>query len=349
MSVPSVLAALRARDIQVQVDGDRLRCNAPRGAMTAELRGQLEQYKPAILEFLRRAEAVALQQRSIVPLQPFGTRTPVFALAGHLGDPFCYQLLVNYLGKDQPFFGLQPPGLDGLSEPIERVEDLAAHFAEQILAFRPEGPYIIAGYCAGGAVALELARQLQQRGATVSFLALFGCLYPTLYRFWPRLLNLGPRTVLHHIKALAKLSSLKQQTQYVAEKIRWKKKVRQAELSEATADPLSAMRSRMIRVTLAAARRYKPRRFSGPVALFMSSKGFLRYGPGPRYWQSVAPLTETCFGPDDCHNDKMLLEPHASVFAEFFIQFREKFLTEQAESKSRGAIPRSMTELAAGH
>ena len=55
--------------------------------------------------------------------------------------------LAQRLGNDQPFFGLEPPGLDGQSEPMDRVEDLAAYFAEQIRAFRPDGPYIIAGYC----------------------------------------------------------------------------------------------------------------------------------------------------------------------------------------------------------
>src|SRR2546427_7475953 len=35
--------------------------------------------------------------------------------------------------------GLQPPGLDGRSEPLTRVEDLAAYFAAQIRTFHPNG------------------------------------------------------------------------------------------------------------------------------------------------------------------------------------------------------------------
>ena len=41
---------------------------------------------------------------------------------------------------------------------MDRVEDIASYFADQIQAFQPAGPYIIAGYCSGGATAFELAR-----------------------------------------------------------------------------------------------------------------------------------------------------------------------------------------------
>jgi surfactin synthase thioesterase subunit len=64
---------------------------------------------------------------------------------------------VQHLGEDQPFFGLQPPGVDGHGEPLASVEELAAYFAAQIRAFRPNSPCIIAGYCGGGTIAFELA------------------------------------------------------------------------------------------------------------------------------------------------------------------------------------------------
>ena len=115
---------------------------------------------------LVQLQAVAHQQRAIVPLQPMirteGTRTPIFAVPGHNGDVFCYRALARALGEDQPFYGLQPPGLDGESEPLTRIEDLAAYFAAQIRAFLPQGRcVVIAGFCAGGTVAFELAMPLR--------------------------------------------------------------------------------------------------------------------------------------------------------------------------------------------
>ncbi|MBU6399473.1 MAG: thioesterase, partial [Verrucomicrobia bacterium] len=85
------LARLRDRDIQVWAEGDRLRCSAPAGQLTAELREELQQRKDEILQFLRSAEALAHQQRAIVPLQAHGTRPPVFGVAGHNGDVFCFR------------------------------------------------------------------------------------------------------------------------------------------------------------------------------------------------------------------------------------------------------------------
>jgi thioesterase domain-containing protein len=42
---------------------------------------------------------------------------------------------------------------------------MAAGYAETIRAFRPSGPYVIAGWSVGGLIALAVARQLQQKGS----------------------------------------------------------------------------------------------------------------------------------------------------------------------------------------
>ncbi len=55
-----------------------------------------------------------------LPLEAAGTRTPIFAVGGHNGDVFTYRALALHLGPDQPFFGLQPPGLEEGSQPLTR-------------------------------------------------------------------------------------------------------------------------------------------------------------------------------------------------------------------------------------
>jgi thioesterase domain-containing protein len=325
--VPALLERLRRSDIQIWADGDHLRCNAPTGMLTPELRDQLRQRKSDIVEFLRSAEMLARQQRAIVPLQPRGARVPVFAVPGHNGDVFCYRALAHHLGDDQPFFGLQPPGVDGQSEPLTCVEDLAAYFAAQILAFQPDGPYVIAGYCAGGTIAFELARQLIQRGAAVAWLALFAGSYPTCFRALPELRQRVAervKSVSKHARALPSLPFGERRV-YITEQLRRSQEQREAS-RRALSDPMLALRVRVQDATRAGVRRYRPRYFAGRVSLFLPSSAWLRpENPNAALrWRAVARDTEEYCGPDGCDGDVMLLEPHARAIAELFRRCRDK-------------------------
>ena len=307
MSVADLLAQLRSRDVQVWADGDNLRCSTRAGALTPELREILRQRKGDILDFLHAAAALARQERSIVPLQAGGRRLPVFAVPGHNGDVFCYRILAQRLGDDQPFFGLQPPGLDEHEAPLARVEALAERFAAQVRAFRPHGPLIIAGFCAGGVVAFELARQLQQGGRDIRLLALFGSPYPTFFR---PLRRLG-HTISSHANELASLSS-RARLMYIAEKLR-QRRLR-------ADDPVLALRATVERATIAAIRNYSPGLFEGRVALFLPSQDWVRSGFGALLWRSAARHCDEYRGADGCNGDNMLTDPNAGVFAELFRQ-----------------------------
>jgi thioesterase domain-containing protein len=317
------LADLRKRDVRVWADGDRLRCRAPAGVLTPELRQALQERKREILEFLRSGAALADQPRAIVPLQPRGTRTPVFGVGGHNGDVFCYRALARQLGDDQPFFGLQPPGLDGHSEPLTRVEDLAAYFADQVRAFRPEGPYVVVGFCAGGGIAFELARQLVQDGADVELVALFGSPFPTWYRFFGglrwRLARQLERLSRHaRILALHPWSDLRA---YVGERLAGRRANRGA-AATAKRDAVLVRRAKLERVTLAALRRYSPAKFAGTLRVFLPSRAWLGFGTPARGWRSVTQSVEEYVGPDGCTGDDMLRE-HAPWFAEQFRRCRD--------------------------
>ncbi|HMH81377.1 MAG TPA: thioesterase domain-containing protein [Gemmatimonadales bacterium] len=317
MTVSAFLAELRSRDIQVWADGDRLRCNAPPDVLTPELRDRLQQRKNDILEFLRAAGSLTHQPRAIVPLQPHGDRTPIFGVGGHNGDVFCYRYLARHLGDDQPLYGLQPPGLEGEGKPLARVEELAAYFVPQIRACRPDGPYIIAGYCAGGMIAFELARQLRQEGAVISVLALFGAPYPARFRRLALLRERGAQLVervVEHSRSLVSLPS-EERRLYVAERLRARMARRAAERAT-TQDPALVLRAGVERATLVAGRRYTPGHYAGRVCLFMPSKDAARSRDEPLRWRSVVPHAEEYFGPDGCNVDSMMLEPYAATFAE---------------------------------
>ena len=109
---------------------------------------------------------------ALVPIQPGGARPPLFCVHQHTGHLFCYRDLARHLGPDQPAYGLGARGLDGIQAPWTRIEEMAAHYVQEIRALQPEGPYHLAGYCFGGAVAFEMAQQLRREGQTVALLAL---------------------------------------------------------------------------------------------------------------------------------------------------------------------------------
>ena len=315
LKAATFLSELRRRDIQIWVEGEQLHCAAKAGALTPELLEALRRHKSDILKALAGAEALAAQARAIVPLHPRGTRVPVFGVPGHNGDVFCYRALAQQLGDEQPFYGLQPPGLDGLEPPLARVEDLAACFAAELRAFRPRGPYVIAGYCAGGTVAFELAQQLSASGETVRLLVLFGSPYPSSFRVVSQL----RKRATHEAARIATLArelvtrSPGVGRRYLAEKLRHRRE-RLANRQAAAADPVHALRGKVERATLAAVRAYTPRRYHGRLALVLPS----RHWDEARSWRSVASALEEYYGPDGCGSQDMLREPNAAVIAELF-------------------------------
>ena len=106
---------------------------------------------------------------SLVPIQPKGSKRPFFFHGGS-ADALTWVKFSQKLGSDQPFYALQRPDLDGSAITQSSVEDLAAACIHDIQTIQPSGPYIIGGHCFGGAVAYEIARQLEAQGETVASL-----------------------------------------------------------------------------------------------------------------------------------------------------------------------------------
>src|SRR4029079_8248256 len=98
MSAPELLAQLRALDVRVWAEGERVRLSAPRGRLTAELRSQLAAEKEEILSFLRTARTANAPATAVVAVQRAGAQPPFFAVPGHNGDVFCYVHLSRHLG-----------------------------------------------------------------------------------------------------------------------------------------------------------------------------------------------------------------------------------------------------------
>src|SRR5579884_2251906 len=110
---------------------------------------------------------------SLVPIQPHGTKPPIFCIHGGAGTILHLAALARRLGDDQPFYGLQQRGLYGGAAPLSTVEEMATHYLSEMREVHPGGPWRLAGYCFGTLVAFELAQRLRAAGEEVELLAMF--------------------------------------------------------------------------------------------------------------------------------------------------------------------------------
>jgi 2,3-dihydroxybenzoate-AMP ligase len=93
------------------------------------------------------------------------------------GNAFAYRNLVNQLANVFTCVSVNLPGHD-IMRPDEAMQDLeavAAGAVEEILA-RLNGPIVVYGHCAGNAIAIEIARRLEQGGADLKALVIGGML-----------------------------------------------------------------------------------------------------------------------------------------------------------------------------
>ncbi len=127
---------------------------------------------------------------SVVAVQASGSRRPFFFLHGDwTGGAFYCFALARALGPEQPLYVLEPYKFSGQLS-ITTVEEMAAAHREALRAVQPEGPYLLGGFCNGGLLTYEIARQLEEAGQQVDFL---GLINPTATGGSNILLNLASR------------------------------------------------------------------------------------------------------------------------------------------------------------
>lgn len=109
----------------------------------------------------------------LVPVKPTGTKPPIFIVNGLDMNVLLFNNIARNMDPDQPVYGFQPRGLNGVDEPFETLEDMAAEYIAALLERDFPDGYALAGYSYGGVVAYEMSRQLQAMGKKVKMLAMF--------------------------------------------------------------------------------------------------------------------------------------------------------------------------------
>jgi amino acid adenylation domain-containing protein len=127
---------------------------------------------PASLAGQIRADGWRENWAPLVLLREGRSRPPFFCVTAGDGNAVGFGALSRRLHPEQPFYALQPPGLDGRSRVPGSVEEMAERYLREIRRVAPHGPYLLGGRCLGTKVALELAQRLTADGEEVPLLAI---------------------------------------------------------------------------------------------------------------------------------------------------------------------------------
>lgn len=245
---------------------------------------------PTVRQLVRliEADAPAPVASTLVRMRA-GTGHPLFLVHGLSGTVMECWSLVESLRDPRPVCGLQAHGVDGERLPQDRVVDMAASYVEAIRQEQPHGPYAVCGFSFGGAVALEIARQLTRAGEEVQTL----CLLDTqVHRPLPRLVTLWVRSV----RAARKWARLPapQRRAYLAERVRRvfqeiRGQPSQGGLRPAQWAAMSPAQQRVYDAMIEALEAYLPGPYDGSPIVYVRSRVPLEgyFNPMP-VWRRVA-------------------------------------------------------------
>ena len=135
---------------------------------------------------LLRAEPTDPSASFVVPVQPGGSRPPLFCVM-RAGSVVTLRHLAATLGPEQPVYGVWMPSMHGPEIAGGSIQDIATTCARLVREVAPEGPYRLFGHSLGGLVVYETARRLAAEGQAVGFLGVADALHPDLVRArWER-------------------------------------------------------------------------------------------------------------------------------------------------------------------
>ena len=101
-----------------------------------------------------------------------GALPPLFLIHPAGGIVWKYADLARHLEPDRPVYAIQSAGVTDGAEPLRTVDLMAQRYLEEVLRLQPQGPYYLAGWSAGGVIAIEMAHRLRAAGHEVALTGL---------------------------------------------------------------------------------------------------------------------------------------------------------------------------------
>ncbi|KAJ7186458.1 acetyl-CoA synthetase-like protein [Mycena filopes] len=108
----------------------------------------------------------------LVCLESQGSKPPVFLVHPGAGEILVFLNMAHQLQDDRPIYAIRAKGFDYGEEPFASLEETVETYTTAIESAYPRGPYYIAGYSYGGAIAFQLGKRLEARGKRVDWLGI---------------------------------------------------------------------------------------------------------------------------------------------------------------------------------
>src|SRR5215469_987475 len=98
----------------------------------------------------------------LIPVQTGGRKPPLILMHGMFGVlPWRRgRALAEFLGADQPLYGIEAPGFDGSRKPRAKVPEAANEYLSEVRRARLRRPFAVVGVCGGCIMAIQLAQNL---------------------------------------------------------------------------------------------------------------------------------------------------------------------------------------------
>src|SRR5205823_1295674 len=97
-----------------------------------------------------------------------------------------FRRIAQSLETNQPVYAIEMRPEREANRSVRSVTQIATEFLDRIRRVQPDGPYFLAGWSFGGAMAFEVARQLKASDQTVGAVVLFDAYYHGYPRPLPR-------------------------------------------------------------------------------------------------------------------------------------------------------------------
>ncbi len=244
---------------------------------------------------------------ALVGIRPQGSARPLFLVHGGGGNVLSYAPLAAHLDPERPVYGLQSIGLHEGQELASGVAEMAAQYLEEMRTVAPSGPYLLAGWSAGGTIAFEMAQQLLDQDEQASLLLLIDAYarqnrpprFPdTLSLLGAFAAELGVQTPPAALvtELFAELESLPPEQQLT----RALELAREAQLLPGGIElPRLRRLFRVFEANVRAVAAYEPRPYPGRAVVVRAAEGNPSAGPDLGWSEWIAEIAETAAVPGD--------------------------------------------------